>query len=569
MKKSRLRIMLALVLSVMMLACGCNAEPAAPEEETVPEAASEADKTESGGTVCVSNVDELLAAIAPDTNICMDDGLYILSNAQGYGHQDGEYYRWVETYDGYELQINNVENLSISGSGADKVTISAIPRYADVLRFNNCSGLELEGFKAGHTELPGECAGGVLYFDRCKNVTVSECALFGCGILGVEVYGCRSVKTCDTEIYDCSYGGVYVNTSRDVLFDNCDIHDCSGWSGLIDVASSSEVAVINSDISRNSTPLFLTSYYSDGVFLGGDTVEYNGFYEGMFAMSGYQAKIDGCSFAYNNTNGNWYLPYDRWNGETEFIYSTDLAGNVLYEDVLENMQLREDVRWEAKWSSKYEINTETMPAPSDDGAVHVSTVDEFLAAIGPDTKIYLEDGEYDLSTATGYGSNSTDYYRWGERFDGPALEIHDVQNLTIMGGGADKVTITAKPRYADVLLFKECAGIRLSGFTAGHTEEPGYCSGGVLYFCLCDATHIESCALYGCGVVGVTGDFCEGMEIAATEIYDCSYAAASLNDCFDVHFEKCNMHDNGEDGNTEIVIYDCHGVYEDGTEITE
>ena len=41
---------------------------------------------------------------------------------------------------------------------------------------------------------------------------------------------------------------------------------------------------------------------------------------------------------------------------------------------------------------------------SEDGYIHVSTVDEFLAAIGPSTSIYLEDGVYDLSTASSYGA---------------------------------------------------------------------------------------------------------------------------------------------------------------------
>ena len=50
--------------------------------------------------------------------------------------------------------------------------------------------------------------------------------------------------------------------------------------------------------------------------------------------------------------------------------------------------------------------------------VHVSTVDELLAALAPDTEIILDEEFYDLSTATGYGETSTEYYYWEEVFDG-------------------------------------------------------------------------------------------------------------------------------------------------------
>ena len=69
--------------------------------------------------------------------------------------------------------------------------------------------------------------------------------------------------------------------------------------------------------------------------------------------------------------------------------------------------------------------------------VHVSTVDELLAAIAPDTEIILDAEFYDLSTATGYGETGSTYYRWEEVFDGVQLTIQDVNNLTIRAEGDD------------------------------------------------------------------------------------------------------------------------------------
>lgn len=59
----------------------------------------------------------------------------------------------------------------------------------------------------------------------------------------------------------------------------------------------------------------------------------------------------------------------------------------------------------------------------DQTQVHVSTVDEFLKALAPDTEIILDAEFYDLSTATGYGTQGGTYYRWEEVFDGVQLTI--------------------------------------------------------------------------------------------------------------------------------------------------
>ncbi|MCI7574709.1 MAG: hypothetical protein MSS94_08270, partial [Clostridiales bacterium] len=55
--------------------------------------------------------------------------------------------------------------------------------------------------------------------------------------------------------------------------------------------------------------------------------------------------------------------------------------------------------------------------------VQVSTVDEFLAAIAPNTEIVLAPGEYNLTQAAGYGRTGGKYYHWESTFDGCELVI--------------------------------------------------------------------------------------------------------------------------------------------------
>ena len=65
-----------------------------------------------------------------------------------------------------------------------------------------------------------------------------------------------------------------------------------------------------------------------------------------------------------------------------------------------------------------EIPTEQPTALVDmTNTVFVSTVDELLAAIAPDTKIILADGTYNLTEASDYGTEGKEYYVWEDRSD--------------------------------------------------------------------------------------------------------------------------------------------------------
>ena len=50
--------------------------------------------------------------------------------------------------------------------------------------------------------------------------------------------------------------------------------------------------------------------------------------------------------------------------------------------------------------------TTAATVSAQDGVYTVSTVDEFIAAIGPDRKIRLKPGTYDLSTASTYAGET-------------------------------------------------------------------------------------------------------------------------------------------------------------------
>lgn len=542
---------LAIVLAMLLLLCGCGAalgpqaeSPApvspvvTPEPPGRPAAPAAVPEVSEDGYIHVSTVDQFLAAIAPGASIYFEDGAYNLSEAANYGGDGDEYYSWHMVTDGYALVIDQADGLSLKGAAPDNVTLLAEPRSANVLSFTKSSDISISGLTIGHTEKSpqSQCAGAVLNFDFCKNTLIDNCVLFGCGTLGVKTYYCEKLLTQNSIIKECSEGAADILLSKGVQFDNCGIFDCNAYYGLFNFSASSVSAVTNCRIYGNYGDLLFFAQGVTGVSMLGCEIEDNDLDAGMFFLSSTPITVAGCSFA-SNTFKDWYADINS----TSSVPAVSLDGKELTEEALKTMSLEYCSGWEPAKAPESDLSG---------GEIHVSTVDEFLAAIAPDTTIYLEEGTYDLSTASDYGSYGNEYYTWVNDFDGPGLWITDVDDLKIIGPGADSATILAKPRTASVLFFDGCSNISLEGFTAGHTEEPSICSGGVLRFQDCETVSVKACGLFGCGVRGVSASGSSGISVDSCEIYDCSENAGDFFECSNVAITNCDIHDNGSDSFT-------------------
>jgi beta-lactamase regulating signal transducer with metallopeptidase domain len=568
------RTTLALLLVAAMLLVGCgtavgpdnsnsNANEVSNEAAVTDDTAPQADTvvptpaaTSYANNVTVSTVDELLAAIGPDTSIILTAGTYDLSKASNYGKDSGsDYYSWVECYDGYQLVLNGLDKFMLFGDPGG-VTISATPRYANVLSFEQSSNLILTGLTIGHTEAPGECVGGVVSLDNVNTATISQCSMFGCGTVGVEATLSDNIKVLDSEIYDCSYYAVNIVSSSTVLFDGCTFHDNETYVNLFQFANSANVAVINSEVYNNVSHCnMIYSGNSQDVIFAGNKVHDNSADSGLLFFSGYAITIDKCSF--ENNSGEWY-GQSTFSTEPESIKAVNADNKELSKSDFLAMEWSSYDSWAPVEYSTPEVSQ------SDDGYIHVSTVDEFLAAIGSDTKIYLEDGVFDLTTASNYGSVGGANYSWVDTYvDGPQLVISGVKNLTITGSDVSRALIQAVPRYAEVLKFENCENISLANFTAGHSEGSSKCVGGVLFFNGCSEISVDNLSLYGCGVWGITTYQSENMTVTGTEIYDCSNGDLDLLHSNNLTFENCNFHDNGPDR----TVFECNNVTLDGKEL--
>lgn len=543
-----------------LAACGApSSEPAAGNGDNGPAA------TTGSGPRVVSNVDDFLAAIAPDTEILLTEGTYYLNTAKDFGKSASPYYEWGGWNN--EDLVLKADNLTIRGSGQGKTNLLTEPRTADVLTFQDCRNVTLESMSLGHTVEPQACDGCVVQVSSAADISLKDLDLYGCGTVGVYSSQSQGVLVQDCVIHDCSHEGITLFESTDVTVQSCTFRSLGKEAPVNDVFNiynSTDVDISNCNITNNyagnligvNTFLFDDEVPESAITFHNNQISGNRLSGAMFSLASARLVLDNNLFDENESR-NWYAAGSA--------HAVDVAGA---EVVFEEPNPEETVSVAPGVASPVSTGTQTE--------VHVKTVDEFLKAIASDTCIILDGDFFDLSTAAEYAEaekfmsgndygaaldGATENYYWEYDFDGPGLVIDSVSNLTIKAEGTDRAAhvISAVPRYADVLTFDNCSAITLSGFTAGHTKEPGSCAGGVILFRNCEDLLVDNCGLYGCGIIGVQANACRNLQVVNSEIYECSYSGITLIGTDTVSISGTLIRDIGSDFDPNAPFYEFRG----------
>lgn len=176
--------------------------------------------------------------------------------------------------------------------------------------------------------------------------------------------------------------------------------------------------------------------------------------------------------------------------------------------------------------------------------VTVSTARDFVDAISSNKIIEISENS-NLILSDLPAGESGKYYKLNDVEDGKSeLVIMNVSNLTIKGLGTNKVKITTKPEYGEVLIFENCNNITIENIYAGHGPRKGLCSGGVFCFNNSKNIVINNCTMYGCGTCGIDGENVTGLKCNNSEIKGCSYGIVGLIKYNNVEFNDCKFYDN-------------------------
>ncbi|MFK7738809.1 MAG: hypothetical protein AB8H80_00700 [Planctomycetota bacterium] len=139
------------------------------------------------------------------------------------------------------LVIRGLENLRIVAVGGQAEMESDFFE-SRLLEFRNCSGIALDNFTIGHAKdgkMKRTCAGGVLAFHTCRDISLHRMDLYGCGTEGILAHKVERLHADTLRIHHCAYGFIFAETSRDWTIRNGMFEETHTWMdngaiGLVD-----------------------------------------------------------------------------------------------------------------------------------------------------------------------------------------------------------------------------------------------------------------------------------------------------------------------------------------------
>lgn len=200
--------------------------------------------------ITVTSAAELYHNIGPDRTIKVPEGTYLLTSMS---QQDPtKYCHFVDSYDGPELVITGVKNLTIVGIGKKQPLIMVSPRYADVIEFRDCENITIENIRAGHGPEKGHCTGGVLAFESCSTIVINNCSLYGCGTQGIGFYESVGLRCNGTIIEECSYHIMSIMGAKNVEFTDCEFRNNEQYD-MVQLMESDRIHFLRCSFNNNTS----------------------------------------------------------------------------------------------------------------------------------------------------------------------------------------------------------------------------------------------------------------------------------------------------------------------------
>jgi|GEM_PF-2118483 hypothetical protein len=214
-------------------------------------------------TVRVSSPDQLIKAVASDTEVVLRPGTYDLSKAQ---RRDTQYVKWIDGAGGPELVLRGLKNFSMRGEDTENASsITVANPYVAVVALENCQDVELSALNMRHLQ-SGSCSAAVLRIFGCSDMKLGDLLLEGSGALGLDVQQTTGLAAYGVTVAKCTSGALLASDSSNLFFSGCLIQDCMAYP-LVMAAGCAEVEFQGSAFERNRGNLVAAHYGSPDEYL--------------------------------------------------------------------------------------------------------------------------------------------------------------------------------------------------------------------------------------------------------------------------------------------------------------
>lgn len=151
------------------------------------------------------------------------------------------------------------------------------------------------------------------------------------------------------------------------------------------------------------------------------------------------------------------------------------------------------------------------------------------------------DGVYDLSEAD---RSPRIHCSFEDVTDGEQAVFSNICGMAVESSTERPSSILVRPRYSNVIEFRNCEDIFIKGITFGHAEGFGYCSGGVVYLKNCKNIVFENCVMFGCGTYAFELTDCNTVSFNNCRMYGCTYGIGEVSNSKSIKIVGGKIFDN-------------------------
>ncbi|MCI8527858.1 MAG: BspA family leucine-rich repeat surface protein [Lachnospiraceae bacterium] len=152
----------------------------------------------------VSTTEELLSAIGSSRSIILADGIYEINT---------------------RLTLSGLEDLVIQAENPGRAEILSHDGSESVVFVKDCTNIKISGCIMGHEVLVSAgCSegGNVINVYTSQEIKISDCDLYGCGVIGILGHNSQDICVENSVIRDCKNSMAYFYASKgNVVFKNC------------------------------------------------------------------------------------------------------------------------------------------------------------------------------------------------------------------------------------------------------------------------------------------------------------------------------------------------------------